>query len=114
MRAWPGEAPGGASRARRAAVFVSGQRWRLLALAGLLALFFGNQGFRGLVRNWLELRRLRGEIASLEREEAQLAERLKLLRSGDFALERMARKELGFVKPGEIEYRFPPPGAKDR
>ena len=86
------------------------EHWaRLLATAGLLAVFFGNQGFRSLARNWLELRQLRREIAALEDEQTRLTGRLKALRSGDAALERLARKELGFIKKGEIEYRFPPP-----
>lgn len=81
----------------------------MLGVALLLAVFFGNQGFRSLVRNWIELRHLRREIATLTAEQGRLSERLKLLRAGDAALERTARKELGFVKKGEIEYRFPPP-----
>lgn len=94
---------------KRAAALVREHWARLAAIAVLLAVFFGNQGFRGLVGNWWQLRRLKGELASLEREEAQQAERLKLLRSGDQSLERMARRELGYVRKGEIEYRFPPP-----
>lgn len=85
-------------------------RWRRIAVTvGLLAVFFGNQGFRSLVRNYLELRKLRGEIAALKEDEARSADRLSLLRSGDGAVERLARRELGYVKKGEIEYRFPPP-----
>ena len=88
------------------------ERWpRWLAAAGLAALFFGNEGFRSLVRNYLELRRLRSEIAGLKREEERQAERMKFVKSGDAALERLARRELGFIKKGEIEYRFPPPKA---
>ena len=61
-------------------------------------------------RNWLELRRLRGEIATLRGAgRRDLDQRLKLLRSGHGQLERAARKELGFIKKGEVEYRFPPP-----
>ena len=86
---------------------------RILFYALLAAVFFGNQGFRSLVKNWLELRRLRSEIVSLERQQEQLEGKHKSLRSGDIPLERMARKELGFIKPGEIEYRFTPPGRKD-
>ena len=81
---------------------------RILATAGLLAVFFGNQGFRSLVRNWLELRGLSREIASLEAEGKRTALRLKELRESDSALEREARK-VGFTKSGEIEYRFAPP-----
>ncbi|MBI5623899.1 MAG: septum formation initiator family protein [Elusimicrobia bacterium] len=87
---------------------------RLLLSAFLFVVFFGNQGFRSLVRNWLELRHLRAEIAALEREQARLSGRLKSSKNSDAALERMARRELGFVKPGEIEYRFPPPSPEGK
>lgn len=86
------------------------EHWpRLLASGLLAAVLLGNQGFRSLARNWLELRRLRAEIDQLKREEARQVERMKFVKSGDAALERLARRELGFIKKGEIEYRFPPP-----
>ena len=87
---------------------------RFLVAAVLLIVFFGNQGFIGLVRNYKQLRRLRQEIAALEREEASLSERLKVMRSGDASLERLARKELGYIKKGEIEYRFTPPSPEKK
>ena len=92
--------------------FVRAHWPRLLGTAALLAVFFGNQGFRALVRNWMELRHLRRDIVSLKQDEARLTERLKLMRAGGPSLERMARRELGYIKKGEIEYRFPPPAAK--
>jgi len=82
---------------------------RLLLSGGLLAVLFGNQGFRGLVRNYVELRHLRGEIQALERQETVESGRLKALRSGGAPFERLARMELGYIRKGEIEYRFPPP-----
>lgn len=109
-----GRQGGAHPRAGGAFVFLRSHWRRLLGSVLLLAVFFGNQGFRGLVRNWRELRELRREIAGLEAEEGHLSERLKLLRAGDSALERTARKELGFIKKGEIEYRFPPPGRASR
>jgi len=96
----------------RAALIVAylRERWgRLAAGAAVLALFFGNGGFRSLARNWLELRRLDREIVSLGREQAELETKLKALRAGDGPVERLARRELGYIKKGEIEYRFPPP-----
>ena len=99
-------------RAQRAVEFVRLHWGRLLAGAGLLVVFFGNGGFRSLTRNWLELRRLNAEIAALDREEKDLDGRLKALRSGDGPVERLARRELGYIKKGEIEYRFPPPEKK--
>jgi len=82
---------------------------RAALTGGLLVVFFGNQGFVSLIRNWAELRQLKREIAGLEVRRAQETERLKLIGSGDSAVERLARRELGYIKKGEIEYRFPPP-----
>lgn len=97
-------------RARAAGGWLS-ENWRRLALgAGVLAVFFGNAGFRSLLSNWMELRRLRGELARLEREEKDLDAQLRSLRSGEGPVERLARRELGYIKKGEIEYRFTPPG----
>lgn len=84
-------------------------RRSILIAAVLAAVFFGNKGFRTLVGNWLELRKLKREIAALEEEEKRLAQRLKAIKGGEADLERLARKELGFIRKGEIEYRFPPP-----
>lgn len=98
-----------AFRKARVAAFLSAHWPRVAVALVLLALFFGNQGFRGLVRNYLELRSINKDIAALEREEARLGERLRLLRSGDGSVERLARRELGYVRKGELEYRFPPP-----
>jgi len=99
--------------ARAAAAEFAREHWvRLLVGAGLCWVFFGNAGFRSLVSNWLELRRLRGEISALDRDEKDLDAKLKALRSGDGAVERAARRDLGYIKKGEIEYRFPPPEKK--
>ncbi|MCR4296448.1 MAG: septum formation initiator family protein [Elusimicrobia bacterium] len=99
-------------RARLAKQFVREHWGRLLTGAALLAVFFGNGGFRSLTRNWLELRRLNKEIVALQRDEKELNEKLKALRAGDGPIERLARRELGYIKKGEIEYRFPPPAKK--
>ena len=86
------------------------QRWpRLLGAAALLVVFFGNAGFRSLVANWRELRRLDRELVQLGRDEKDLDAKLKALRAGDGGVERVARRDLGYIKKGEIEYRFDPP-----
>lgn len=99
-------------RARLAREFLREHWGRLLTGGVLLFVFFGNGGFRSLTRNWLELRRLNREIVALQAEEKELDGRLKALRSGDGPVERLARRELGYIKKGEIEYRFPPPAKK--
>ena len=103
------ESAAASPRRARAKSFLTNNWPRVVLSVGLTALFFGNQGFRSLVRNYLELRSLKKDIAALESEEQKSAERLRLLRSGDVSVERLARRELGYVRKGEIEYRFPPP-----
>jgi cell division protein FtsB len=46
-------------------------------------------------------------IAGLLRENERLRTRLHRLRTDDRYLERLVREQLGFVRPGEIVYRFP-------
>lgn len=101
-----------AARVAAAARFAREHWPRLLFGAGVLWVFFGNAGFRSMVGNWLELRRLQREIVQLDHDEKDLDARLKSLRSGDGAVERAARRDLGYIKKGEIEYRFPPPEKK--
>ncbi|MDD5657433.1 MAG: septum formation initiator family protein [Elusimicrobia bacterium] len=100
-------------RTERLRVFLRAHWPRLVLALALLAVFFGNQGFRSLISNWLELRGLSREIATLEADNARAAARLKELRVSDAALEREVRK-VGFVKSGELEYRFEPPKPSKR
>lgn len=94
--------------AKKASFFRS--RWlTVFGLLFLLAVVFGNRGFLKLVNNWIEDRSVSKEKAGLEVEKARLSERLEAMRTGDVPLERMARRDLGYIKPGETEYRFPPP-----
>ena len=66
-------------------------------------------GSRGL----LHLQTLTGEqdeqnrrVALLLHENEQLRERIHRLRTDDRTLERLAREQLGFTRPGEVIYRF--------
>lgn len=84
-----------------------------LALAAAVFLL-ANEGFRTIVSSHLQLRSLNAEMARLESEEVHLKARIDAVQTNDAALERVVRKELGYRRPGEIEYRFPPPSPKDR
>ena len=103
---------GRAARLAEAAAFVREHWARLLAGAALVAVFLGNAGFRSLVSNWRELRRLRAQIDELNLQQKDLDAKLAGLRSGDGAVEAAARRDLGYIKKGEIEYRFPSPEGK--
>lgn len=62
-----------------------------------------------MASSWWSLRGLKAELAAAKREESQLQDRIAAAKGDDRALERAARAELGFQRPGEIEYRFPKP-----
>lgn len=81
----------------------------------IVAVVFGSRGL-------LHLQTLTGEEAELGRRIAvllhgneQLRDRIHRLRTDDRTLERLAREQLGFTRPGEVIYRFgarPTPGAE--
>lgn len=79
----------------------------ITAVVILILLFlFANQGFRKMVHNRQELKRIEAEITQLEQQKELLLKELALAKHDLPYLERVARKELGLIKPGEIEYRF--------
>jgi len=80
----------------------------------LLAVFLlANRGFRGLVRNSLEYRRLKNQKIALDAEKVRLGNTLRTMKEPG-RIEETARKELGLIRPNEIEYRFPPPKKDDK
>lgn len=88
-------------------------RWAMAAVVAVVAaVLLGNRGFRRVVVHALQLRRLGTEMSTLKKEEAELKAAVSAAKLDDLALEKAARKELGYLKPGEVEYRFPPPGKK--
>ncbi|HAT71812.1 MAG TPA: hypothetical protein DCS63_03245 [Elusimicrobia bacterium] len=86
---------------------------KYLAILLLAAVLLGNRGFRSLVRNYLEYRRLNAEKAGLELQREGLERQLKEVGEKP-AIEQAARKELGLIRPEETEYRFPPPKESDK
>lgn len=91
----------------------TGMKRRLYLIpAGCLSfiLFFTVFGERGLLRiNDLkrELRQVEEKSAELQAANDKLRQEVALLHSDRSYLERIARKELGLVKPDEVIYRFP-------
>jgi cell division protein FtsB len=61
-------------------------------------------GFRKYVRLRAEVRRMQTENAELAAENVALAREARALRGDPAALERAAREELRFVRPGERVY----------
>jgi cell division protein FtsB len=101
--AWPGlRRPGRPLR----------RRWVILAgLAALVvAAVLGDRGLLELWRLRREITTLYGTVQDLEAENARLARQISALRDDPTEIERIAREELGLVRPGERVLRFPRTG----
>ncbi len=87
-----------------------GHRARVAYFGALLFLLAGSAldpgGLRKARQQEAEARRLEAENAALEQAVARLRRDVKALRGDPAALERAAREELGYVKPGEMVYKL--------
>lgn len=85
-------------------------KFSLLALLflGLLTawLGFGERGFIHLYRMDRERQTYLDRINALERENRELLDEIRSLRSDRDYVEDLGRKELGLVKEDEVMYRF--------
>jgi len=88
------------------------RQWKtwLLLVAGLAAfgavITFDPEGLTRHGRLRVEVARLAAENAAVAAENARLAAEAHALRTDPAALERAAREELRFVRPGEVIYRL--------
>ena len=80
----------------------------LFGLYLLIPLLLGDMG----IVHWLKLRQLRrqllGGIESLSAQNRELGREIERLRSDPEMIERIAREQLGLVRPGELVYKFQP------
>jgi cell division protein FtsB len=83
-----------------------------LLVALLIFTAFGERGVLHLWRLWGEKKRLEDKNYLLQRENEALRERVSRIRHDDLYLEKIAREELGLVRPGEMVYRFAAPDSK--
>ena len=78
--------------------------------------FVGDRGLAALVRTRHDHARLAGDVALKRVENDRLREEIRRLRGEDpTAIEEIARRELGLIKPGErlfIIHDVPPPAQK--
>lgn len=90
--------------------------WRRLWLPAVVALFAllihstvsGERGLFHLLRLSEEQRQLEDRVRVLLRENTDLKDRRRRLRTDDFFLEKVAREGLGLARENEIIYRFLP------
>lgn len=89
------------------------KRWNALFLIGifinvylLLSFFFGEMGYFNAIKIRGTHEKIQAEVVSLELENEQMALQVSALQHDDAMIEKLARKRLGLVKPGELVYEF--------
>ena len=86
------------------------RRWPWLAFCAALVLALASaaspNGFRKARRFGHDLSRMEAENTALAVENARLVREIENLRGSPAYLERVARDELGLVRPGEILFRI--------
>jgi cell division protein FtsB len=68
---------------------------------------FGNNGLMALRHQQKEYRDLQKQVQELQRENEQVELQNSKLQSDPKAIERLAREQLRFARPGEIIYTLP-------
>ncbi len=82
-------------------------------LLGLLVLvlvvhdIFGTHGFLAMRRTQQEIKRVTFELQQLNKENLQLEQEVKELKTDPQKIEKIARDELGLAKPGEVIIKIP-------
>ncbi len=76
------------------------------------AAILGRDGLLAVIVNQRRIGELRGDVARLHEENRVLQNQIQSLRSDLTYIERIAREDLGLVKPGETVYEFIPAGKR--
>jgi len=84
----------------------------LLTLGLVLHAMFGANGMVVYQQKRSEREALQNEVGRLQKENDQYVERIKALKTDHRAIEREAREQLHYTRPGEFVYVAPDPPAK--
>lgn len=79
----------------------------LLLFALVVHDIFGTHGYLAMRRTQLEIQKVKANIEQLNKENGQLADEVKDLKSDPRKIEKIARDELGLAKPGEVIIKIP-------
>lgn len=85
--------------------------WGLFVLAALIAahVLFGTNGWMTYEKKKAEYRKVTDDVQRMQQENAQLEAQIKALKTDPKAIEKEAREQLRYAKPGEIVYVMPTP-----
>lgn len=79
----------------------------VLAAALSMSLFFRNRGIAELQQARKRVADLQADINRLQAENARLRAEIDSAKKSTYAVERIAREELGMSKKGEVTYMLP-------
>ena len=68
---------------------------------------FGTHGFLAMRRTKMEIDRVQSDINRLAKENAELSDEVKSLKTDPHKIESIARDELGLAKPNEVIIKIP-------
>jgi len=68
---------------------------------------FGTHGFLAMRRTKQEIERVQSDINRLAKENAELSDEVKSLKTDPHKIESIARDELGLAKPNEVIIKIP-------
>ena len=93
-------------RARRK--LAAGAIFALVVLLGVHVIF-GANGFLAYQKKKAQYRTLEQDIQKVQKENDELSQRIKALKSDPATIEKEAREQLRYARPGEMVYTFPDP-----
>jgi cell division protein FtsB len=79
----------------------------VLSIVFAISFFFSDRGLHELQHARTRVHTLHADIARLESENAKLRAEIESVRKSSYAVERIAREDLGMSRPGETVYMLP-------
>jgi len=78
------------------------------ALAVLIGTAMGDRGYLEVRRRREAFEEMQREVARLQAENNALLADISALKTEPYVVEKLAREKLGYARPGEVIYLFPP------
>ncbi len=87
----------------RVVILLSG----VLTIVFLISFFYSDRGIVELQQARVRVAQLRSDIKRLETENARIRAEIDSVRKSSYAVERIAREDLGMSRKGEVVYMLP-------
>ncbi|MFZ2491748.1 MAG: septum formation initiator family protein [Thermoanaerobaculia bacterium] len=79
----------------------------VLTVVFLVSFFFSDRGIAELQHSRTQVAKLRADIATAEADAARIRAEIESVKKSSYAIERIAREDLGMSKKGEVVYMLP-------